>query len=609
MADQDPWEAAAKAYRPTGAGGRGGATPTPKADEDWKVWQQGADQPAQSTLDRAKQNLIPSAINSVKNTVTGPHMGNGGQVPGNYSEAPVGPPDIFGSPTYTPEQHARGIGPQLELGSSLPQRFQGRLGNLLHSAPLIEHPYETIKNAFAEDPIGTIQAPLAMAMGATDKIPDAGAGVSRLTRADPTVAVTRALRPTPSNPDFPIDLPRAISLVKAANPRGLRGFKPSVENGQLNIAPAVDRAIAMHQEALQPWLERAEGQRFSGQPVIEATRAAAGRLLPSEAPSGERLIEQAHQDYGDFTPQELRDRLTLLNQRLSSFYNRAPGAQSAALSDIPEAVLKAQRDAVADTLYRGLDPENEGAGPRLIQSRTGDLIDLRDAALRRNNAIVSEQPVTPLERLLNPVKGMIQHVLPSKVSGLSFSEGSGRSLPLLRKAFNAVPETEGANELGSLPRPGPRSLMAATDTSGPIPAAARDFSSVGSDFGVPRIKLLPAASSPVGVSGTIVPDLAGDIRRGANAMNTGPLQLPPAQFEGRLTQPPVRRGGTTRLLPAPEPGQPPVNVLPTGPGAIGPAANPNAYGPDVPREAGGELGGRLLDVLRLRREQAMKPPE
>lgn len=537
--------------------------------------------PQQSTLQRAASNFIPSAINSVKKTLLGPSMGDGGQ--------------------WQPSAE----------NPNLPQRFPGRMGNILHSAPLIEHPYEYAKEAFASDPVGALQAPIAAVQGAAGLIPDVGAAASKAFTVDPRIAVTRALRPTPSNPDFPEQIPQTLNAIKAANP----GYKPGIENGQLNLGPAADRAIKMHQEALEPWLQRAAGQRFSGQPIIDATRRATSEMLPSESQSGQSLMDRAHADYGtDFEPQELRDRLALLNQRMQPFYNKSPNAQSSALADIPESVLKAQRDATADTLYRGLDPENEGAGPRLIQSRTGNLIDLRDAAARRNNAIVAEQPLTPFGKVVDPIKGMIRHLMPGKASGLAFSEGSeGRSLPMLRRAFNAADETEGANELGMLPRPRPRSLPAPGDTSGPIPAAARDFAAADPMAYASRTpRLLGPATSPVGTNGVIVPDLAGAMERDARAMNAGPRQLGPASspigVSGTIVPDIVGRssrgnGGSQKLLPAPASGQPPTNVLPTGPGAIGPAANSNAYGPDVARPLPGQRGGRLIDILKSLRDQ------
>ncbi len=267
--------------------------------------------------------------------------------------------------------------------------------------------------------------------------------------ADPRIAINRSLRPTPSDPGFARRIPQTIAAVKEANP----GYKPGVENGELNLPAASNRAIKVAQDALTPWLRRAEGTLVSGTPIVRATAAATQGMLPSEAGSAASLIQQAHEDYGhDFTPIELRARLTLLNKRIDSFQSQSPNKQSAALADIPEAVLKAQRDAVADTLYKHLDPEGNGLGPRLIQSHTGDLIALRDAALRRQNAILAEQPLTPLGRIVDPLKGAIRSMLPGKATGagIAFAEGSeGRSLPMIRRAFSAVGEKPNA-----LPQPG-----------------------------------------------------------------------------------------------------------------------------------------------------------
>lgn len=273
--------------------------------------------------------------------------------------------------------------------------------------------------------------------------------VSNPLRVDPRIAVNRSLRPTPSNSDFPARIPETLAAVRQANP----GFKPGVENGELNLIPATQRAIDMHQEALQPWLDRAKGIRISGHPIIQATERATGEMLPSEGGAGISLVNRARQDYGaGFTPEQLRDRLALLNNRLSPHYNRSLNAQSAALADIPESVLVSQRDAVAKHLYESLDPEGMGMGPRDIQSRTGQLIDLKNAAMRRNNAIVAEQPLTPVGRVLDPIKGAIRSLMPGKATGagIAFAEGSeGRSLPMLRRAFNASDQP-----FNRLPQPG-----------------------------------------------------------------------------------------------------------------------------------------------------------
>jgi hypothetical protein len=145
-------------------------------------------------------------------------------------------------------------------------------------------------------------------------------------------------------------------------------------------------------------------------------------------------------------------------------------------------------------------------------------------------------------------------------------------------------------------------------------------------------KLLGPATSPVGVSGTIVPDLQGAIERDYKAMQTGPRQLtagPQPQMggtgiivpgnvaprgpyydangrpvnQGQLPPAPQpTMGGTGTLvpgntslsprgiygqpqLPAPAPGEPPINILPTGPGSIGPAGTVPVRSSETPRPA------------------------
>jgi hypothetical protein len=466
--------------------------------------------------------------------------------------------DSFRPPSVRPGQ-------TFDKGSSA-GNFLTNTGNALRDtgedvANVFRHPVES----FANDPIAT-----ANTIGAPAQLIHGGIQAGRaLTATDPAVATTRALRPPPNSEEFPLNARQAISRIKAVNP----GFRPGVENGEFNVPGAASRAITAHQDALEPWLQRMEGTTVPHEPIVEATRQAIGKMLPSEQQGAQPLIDRAAQDYSGLGPRELRSRLALINERLSPFYNKSAAGQSQMLADIPDAVLKAQRDSIASTLYNHLDPENAGAGPRAIQSDTGNLINFRDAAARRGNAIVAEQPLSPIGKFVDPIKSFVRHMLPMPTgSGLAFSEGSeGRSIPMLRRAFNAVPSEEGANALGELPRPGPRLLNAATDTSGPVPAAARDFSSVGSEF-EPKIRLLPAATSPVGVSGTIVPDIIGRSSRGA--------------------------GGPRGLLPAPAAGQPPVNVLPRGPGAIGPTGSVPVQSTETPLPAPGVLGGRLLDYLK-----------
>ena len=295
-----------------------------------------------------------------------------------------------------------------------------------------------------------------LAEGAANLItPGAESGVKNLFKTDPRVGITRALRPVPSDPSFNERIPETLRAVRQANPEMTPNQLASVKNGQPQVIPAFNKTIDLYQQALEPWLNRAKGRPISGQPIVDATKRATSGMLESEQPAGDALVRRAIEDYHEFTPVELRERLALLNQRLHSFYSKSPSAQSSALADIPESILKAQRDAVADTLYKHLDPTGEGAGPRAIQARTGDLIDMRDAAMRRKNALVAEQPLTPIGHamsFLDPVIGPVRDFIKGRPgSGLSFAEGQeGRSEPLIRRSFKSA----GNGPVNALPQPG-----------------------------------------------------------------------------------------------------------------------------------------------------------
>lgn len=372
----------------------------------------------------------------------------------------------------------------------------------------------------------------------------AARGLGKLVQANPRVAIGRALRPTPSQAGFTERIPETLRAIKAANP----GYAPAMENGALNLSDAAQQAIDVHQAALEPWIQRARGTTISGEPIVRATAEATRGMLPSEGASAQSLIARAQQDYGNFTPEELRARLALLNERLSPFYNKSQAAQSSALADIPEAVLKAQRDAVAETLYRHLDPEGGGAGPRLIQSKTGDLIDLLKASQRRNEAIGAEQPLTPLGRIIDPLKGAIRGMMPGKAtgSGIAFAEGSeGRSLPLIKRAFKSV----GDEQPNVLPQPGTPFYpnAPASRQLGPGPTQMPSGPDTSSVRGVPaqpaqsQFRKLPAP--PPVREMPPVPDTSGD------RSWTGP-QGPPSpyrQIESGPKPPPQRvspSGGT-----------------------------------------------------------------
>ena len=393
---------------------------------------------------------------------------------------------------------------------------------------------------------------------------------------DPRVAAIRVLKPTPSDPTFARDLPQTLKGILDAN----GGEAPDgITNGTLDLRGAAQKAADNYRDALQPWIQRAAGTKISGNSIVRATADATRQMLPSEDPASQALISRAMQDYGhDFTVEQLQDRLELLNKRLNSYYNGSPTRQSAALADIPDAVIKAQRDATADALYKALDPEGAGAGPRRIQQLRSHAIDMVQAADRKTNAIIAEQPLTPFGAAMDPIKQGLRQLWPGSRSGLAYAEGSeGKSLPYLRRAFNAVKDQPSY----ALPQPG-EELYPTGDTSRLLPAGTHKMGPV---------------DEPITTTGSMPPEWQANIWKSVGA----PRQLPAGrmQMSGSGTsvpdvmgRPDLRTGYRGGLLPSPGPaGQPPVNVLPRGPSSVqGPHYMPSSAGRPMPLPAPSEPG-------------------
>jgi hypothetical protein len=216
------------------------------------------------------------------------------------------------------------------------------------------------------------------------------AAVSEAARApfkvDPEAGINTALKFKPTA-DIR-NLRQAVADVKAAETVPITG-----NESLLNTIPA---AKAANRTAFEAYIKNAGNSTVSGSPVVAATAASIPDTMWIESPELAQKVLDSVKGYArDFTAPELANVLEQKNGELASFYNRAPGAQAAAVqSGAPEAVVKAQRDAVARILYDFIDPENKGAGPAAIQRRYGAIQELEEAAQARANAIAREKAVS-----------------------------------------------------------------------------------------------------------------------------------------------------------------------------------------------------------------------
>lgn len=230
-----------------------------------------------------------------------------------------------------------------------------------------------------------------------DKVAGAPAALSdaakSAVRVDPAQVLVKALKPSSGNPDFVDSLPRAMGDIKAAEAH----TGPIVDNESL--ITAAHKALGLNRDAMYPWEAVPSDMKMQvhGAPITNAMMDAAGEMLKLEDPASHAAIAQKAGAYDrPFTIDELKNLHEEGNKRLNGFYSAAPDKQSAMLgSGLNPAVEEAKVAAIRDLRYKALDPENEGAGPREIQQRYGDIADILNAAMKRRNTSIGSQPISP----------------------------------------------------------------------------------------------------------------------------------------------------------------------------------------------------------------------
>lgn len=369
-------------------------------------------------------------------------------------------------------------------------------------------------------------------------------GIAKLTKVDPAIAMTRALKPNPSDSSFQERVPSAVNDIAKFGGKAVKGNE--------DLIPAAKGAIKSHQDALEQWLSNSRNMnaQVSTDPIVHATEQALPQTMQREDPaSHQAILQQARQAYGGKSVgvDDLRQLLREKNAELNAFYNGSQGRQGAAVtSGAPQAVVKAQRDAIADSLYHALDPENGGAGPREIQKRTGDITNLLDAAEKRRNAIIGEKPVSQLgavgkvgSAIMN-FPGRLWHGQSDEAFGHLMHPIDGPSDALIKRTFGSpgeaapIPQPTAFRPAGLL-GPAPIPMGGQTPQSGPVFNGRNPFSDAA-QMQVPRLPG-PSAGQPGGPAGPSSipppPPQTPLIR-----MHPGPNQPHPSQQLFPATQPP-----------------------------------------------------------------------
>lgn len=260
----------------------------------------------------------------------------------------------------------------------------------------------------------------------------------------PEVGLSKALIPSEGNSRFLDNVHEVGGRINEA-----AGGVPATNVDELidHSQKAADKARA----ALEPYFQRAERSGLTGlkgTQVVQATQAAVDKLLtkPSDAQLKQAIMDETKQDYDRFIPlRGWKQELENINKQEFSFYNKTNEAQRATLGKVGDAVRKAQRDAMSDMLYKALSPEDAGAGPKQIQASLGNILDVKDAAMNRRQAIRREEPESNIvtgRRVLNQGLHMLavplRAVFSDEAVGDPVQAVAGKSNTLIRRSMRAI---------------------------------------------------------------------------------------------------------------------------------------------------------------------------
>lgn len=274
----------------------------------------------------------------------------------------------------------------------------------------------------------------ALAAPFVPKVAGAAAGaVGKALKVDPVVAAVKALRPAPAASNF-AELFETARQDIAAN-----GAITNVDS----LIKAARTAKAELQTGLDKWmrLARTAGITVDGSPIAQAAIDAIPETMRLENPTAAAALEaQVRTMYGrSFTVDRLRQLLKERNADLDAFYTKAEGKQQAAItSGKTQAIVKAERDQIASSFYRALDPGNAGAGPAELQARTGAVTEVLDAAQKRRNASIAERAVSPASatgKAIREAASIPGKIATGRIEDINFG---GQTDRLLRQAFSDV---------------------------------------------------------------------------------------------------------------------------------------------------------------------------
>ena len=380
---------------------------------------------------------------------------------------------------------------------------------------------------------------------------------------------------------------------------GVEHLAPSelVQKGPSLTETAADN---LEEQGLAPWMDRARvnGWTVPGDDIVQGRINAIPTMMWREDPKGAMaLVKEAQDAYGDkqLTVDEAKELLEEKNKGSAPFQRQTVSRQGTSeVGATPPAIESADAGAVRNALYQTLDPENEGAGPRQIQRRIGNQLQLKDAAEGEVGNITAEHAGTVLGGFVKPVGNLLAAMKfgrPMKFFETLGHPWDGPSDAMITKLYRE------AGPAAPLPKPPP--FRAQVSPAGLLDAPpARLGGAMGTQYD-PMM-----GERPTSTAAGMPPEWHQNVWQGAGA----PRQLPPGSA-------PFTRGTSvpdTTVVPGEMPRGTPYTEVPAGPSRQLPPAGFNTPGaPIAMPPSGGYPSGSLREGQPefLRRGAVIRPME
>jgi hypothetical protein len=230
----------------------------------------------------------------------------------------------------------------------------------------------------------------------------AGKLLPALIDPEPTVLMTKAIKPTNSKADWDTHIARAMPNLKRAEAQIGKPVE-NLDDALQAVTVAKQGVWKQYQAKLGPASDI--GAVIDGNEVADAMLRSVDRRTAVQNPGLVKQISDVANTYRrPLSVDEAEEFLQSANNDLHNYYAKNKVGQRVALGDPEKAYTVAEAQALRSGLYRQLD-EISGPGAADLKKQYGALSTVEEEMLRRKNVAARQQPQS-LSEQLSTVRGM-----------------------------------------------------------------------------------------------------------------------------------------------------------------------------------------------------------